>query len=426
MRRNHGQVLQGVLAAVALLIGLGVAAGLYLTRSKPLTQEQANPGPLVETVIVKRSDVAMSVTGQGTVRAKVSAAVVPQVAGRVVKLHEQFISGGAFKAGDVLVTIDASDYELALREAESNIATAEASRDTAQALIDESQVRVVDAKDDLERTRKLVSDGAANPRELDKAQRAYDIASAILTGARARLQSALAAGSQAKVAADQARLSIERTRIAMPFDGVVVEEQVDVGQYVTQGLPIGSVYGTEAVEIPVPVEDRELAWLEGLSLAGGASGQAENGPVARVHARFAGRECDWQGRVARTEAQVDRRSRMVHLIVEVTDPMKGDAHRPPLIPGMFVNVDVAGRSLPDAAEIPARALRPDGQVWVVKEGRLRFTPVKLARRAGDRVFISEGLHDGDVVVTSALDTVTDGMVVRIAKAGDGGEAASHE
>ena len=115
----------------------------------------------------------------------------------------------------------------------------------------------------------------------------------------------------------------------------------------------------------------------------------------------------------RAEGKLDERSRMVDVVIRVEKPY---ATRPPLVAGLFVAVEIQGRTLENAAVIPREALREDNTVWVVDEnGQLTFRPVEVARLTTASAIIKGGLNSGEMVVLTTLKAVTDGMQVRIAK-----------
>jgi len=81
------------------------------------------------------------------------------------------------------------------------------------------------------------------------------------------------------------------------------------------------------------------------------------------------------------------------------------------MPGMFVEVEIEGRTATQVSRIPRRGLRSQSVVWVVEDERLRFKNVQIVRRARDDVYV-RGLEAGERIVISVLDIVTDGMKVR--------------
>jgi hypothetical protein len=143
------------------------------------------------------------------------------------------------------------------------------------------------------------------------------------------------------------------------------------------------------------------------------------GPVAAVRATIAGRELEWPGRVARAMGKLDAMTRMINVAVQVDKPYD---KKPPLAAGLFVDVEIAGRPLPDAAVIPRSALHTGDIVWVATpEGRLEFRKVEIARLTTSGAVISSGLNDGDQVVITAVKGVVNGMQVRSVVVNGGGK-----
>jgi RND family efflux transporter MFP subunit len=204
----------------------------------------------------------------------------------------------------------------------------------------------------------------------------------------------------------------------MPFDGRIAEESVDIGQYLTPGPVIATVYSTEAVEIVVPLEDRELAWFDVPTGHVNDNGKKNKGSDVKVVADFAGKKHTWQGRLARMEGAIDPRSRMVNVVVEVKDPFKVKGDRVPLVPGMFVEIVISGRKLENAIRVPRYAIRNGNQVWTANSETLHIKEVQIARSDNEYAYVISGLADGATVITSSLDTVTDGMKIRIQRTGE--------
>jgi len=143
--------------------------------------------------------------------------------------------------------------------------------------------------------------------------------------------------------------------------------------------------------------------------------EESSGPEVTLLSQFAGREFKWTGRVVRTEGELDPRSRMVIVVVQVDDPYGRSEmlDRPPLAIGMFVEALIAGRSVPDAVSLPRTALRAEGRVYVLEdEDVLRIEHVGILRTERDRILIRDGLEPGTRVIVSPLEEAVDGMTVR--------------
>ncbi|HIJ67044.1 MAG TPA: efflux RND transporter periplasmic adaptor subunit [Planctomycetes bacterium] len=381
--------LKRVLLIMAILaVGVFILMMTILLRKPPAKKPKEVLAPLLNGQVVRTEDMKMVVRGFGTVEPKVEVQVVPQVSGRVVSCHKDFVNGGFFKAGEPLITIDQSDYRLAVENTEAAVAADRVylERELAEAAVARQEWEQLNP--DRE---------PANPLVLHEPQIAE--AEAKLQASEARLKTA--------------KLNLERTVISMPFDGRVESESVDVGQYVVAGQPVATVYGTDVAEIVVPLEDRDLAWFDlPVGFNDSKSSSSVAGAQVDVVANFAGERHLWAGRVVRAQGRIDSTSRMVNVVVQVADPFEMSNHRPPLTPGMFVEVEIRGKDVEGVIPVPRYAVHNANEVWVAHEGRLRIREVGIARKDKNYAYVTTGLSDGDVIITSSLDTVTDGMKIR--------------
>jgi len=283
--------------------------------------------------------------------------------------------------------IEPKDYELLVQQAQAGVAEAVVKLETEES---EGAVALKEWKQihgDTKPTSALV---------LRKPQ---------IRQAKAKLQSAEATLATAK-------LSLDRTKISLPVDVVVERETVDLGQFVTVGKTLGSAYGIDAVEIELPLEDRELMWFE-VPTVGGGDNTDKPLTVAQVKADFAGAIHSWKGYITRTTGQIDVKSRFVSVVVEVPEPFKNTGNKPALMPGMFVDVSIKGRVLKDAIAIPRMAVHNRNQIWVINDDRLYIKDIDVVRMDDEFAYVTGSLEDGSVIITSALDVVVDGMSVRL-------------
>lgn len=378
MPESTKKALKWILPLLVLMAGAGATAALILSRQAPEQQQKPVLGPLVDVMTVEASDKTVRVAGQGEVRASTRVEVLPEVSGRVVSMHRQLVSGGRIGAGETLVQLDPRDYQLAVESARAAIASADTRLEQERAEAQAALIEWREVHGDQPAPKLLVREPQIRQIEAEKA------------AAEAQLS--------------KAELDLERTRLSVPFDAVVLSENVDPGQLVSQGRPVATLYGTASVEVRVPLDDAELRWFE-LPSRG-------RGPAVEVSADFGGGRQTWAGELVRLEGEVDARTRMVHVVVEVEKPFEHAGDRPPLLPGAFVDVEIEGRQLEGVKKIPRFALRQGGVVWVVEAGVLQFREVEVLRRDRRFVYIGTGLEVGEQIVTSSLDGVTDGMSVR--------------
>jgi RND family efflux transporter MFP subunit len=388
-------LLKVLLPVLVLAGGAAVAFTILDQAGAPETEVPQLPPPLVKVVTAIAADATFDVVSHGTVHPRTESRLVPQVSGRVEWVSPSFVPGGFFEQGESLVRLDGRDHELTVVRAEAAVARA----------------RMVLALEEGE------AEVARQEWEAREEGEADDLVLRVphLAEAQAGLEASLAD-------LERARLDLSRTEILAPYAGRVRQRLVDVGQFVMPGRDLAVLYAVDRAEIRLPVPDAELAFLD---LPLGYRGQApENGhlPVT-VKATFAGQDWSWEGRVVRTEGEIDPGNRMLHLVAQVDDPygQGGDLGRPPLAVGMFVECVLHGRMREDVIALPRTALRGDDQVYVVEGDRLATRQVTLLRVERERVVLASGVAPGELVCTSILEAAVDGMAVRVddAAAGSG-------
>jgi RND family efflux transporter MFP subunit len=372
------------LIPVAILgAGFSLAAVLLATGPKLSSKPAEFLAPLVRVSTITQQQVQLGALTHGSVSPRTESEVVPEVAGRVIHVNPNFVSGGFFKAGEELLRIDPLDSEVALEQARANLARAESD--------------FTNASKNASRQDDLVKRKLASTADRDNAGNRLRIADASLRQAKAQMA--------------RAERDLLRTRILAPFDGRVRSERVDIGQFVGRGTAIASIYATDYAEVRLPIHDEELAFL---NLPLGPNPMPENvGAEVTLSARFGGAEHEWQARVVRTEGELDPKTRMITVVARIDKPYKIEGDRPPLAVGLFVDARIHGKVANNIAIIPRAALRKDDQVLIVDvDNRLIFRDVTVLRMVNDQVYISAGLNSGEQLCISALDNALEGMSVR--------------
>ncbi|MDZ7826337.1 MAG: efflux RND transporter periplasmic adaptor subunit [Gammaproteobacteria bacterium] len=366
-----------ILPGLIVLLALFAAAGLMATAPELKPEAREPVAPTVRVIRVQPESVELRVHSQGTVQPRTESALIPEVSGRVEWVSPALVSGGMFDAGEDLLRIESADYETALARARAALAQAEAEE--------------ANARFEHERRMTLVDRRLVSRSDVEAAERRLKVAEAALQSVRGGLEQALR--------------DLERTRLQAPFAGVVRTESVDVGQFVNRGNPVATLYARDVVEIRLPLADAQLAWLD-LPLRMRGELALEDAPEVVLSAEFAGRERSWQGRVVRTEGEIDPDSRMVHVVARVADA------DPPIPVGLFVEAEIRGRRVDDIISLPRSVLRDGNRLLVVDdENRLYYRTIEPLRLYRDRVLIRAGLRSGERVCISPIQTVVEGMRV---------------
>lgn len=367
-----------------LVLGLGVGAFALLkaTAPEPQTEETAQRPVTVYTHLAERSDAILDVQTQGEVRSRTMIDLTAQVSGRVIAVSPEYIEGGRFDADTVLLKIDDSDYQLALREAEAAVAGAELSIEQALADADVARKQLRDVPN-------------ASDLSLKKPQ---------IAEARARREAALASLALA-------RLNLERTEVRLPFEGRVSNTTVHIGEVITVGTPLGEVFSTDTVQVRLPLNNRQMAAL-GLPI--GYSAAEGAGAEVRFEAQVGGGTQTWQGKLVRVDASVDPGTRLIYGTAELDDPYGAgrSSKGMPMAVGLFVEATIRGRAMSNAVQIPSRGLRPGNQLYVVDaSGLLDIRTATVEHANADYAVISAGLRPGERVVVSALRNPISGMAL---------------
>lgn len=366
------------LPGALLLAGCGLAWLVAQGRAHGAAGPPEPPPPKVPFVEVRRRPVELTVHARGEVRPVHRIDLVAEVSGRVESLSPALEAGRFFEAGELLVSLDAADAELALERAEAVLAGARGAWRQAGAR--------------LERLTTLRARNVASRAAGEDAEYAERTAEAELREARA--------------GRDEARRALERTRITAPFAGRVSERLIDPHQFVSRGTLLARIHATRGAEVRLPVAVGVLADL-GLPLAGG---EAPDGPHAVLRAQLGDVAASWPARIVRVEGEVSPRSRMVHVVARVEEPFA--AGRPALAPGLFVEAEISGRSLPAVVELPRVALLPPDRVWIIDAaGRARGRRVDVLRAEAERVLVDGGLLEGERVCATTVGML-EGLRVR--------------
>ncbi len=372
------------LVKVGLPVLIIIAAVLFamlmvMSREAPEKVEQEEKAFLVNAKPVALENLNFKVEAQGTVRPKVQTVLSTQVSGKVVALSDAFVEGGMFKKGDVLVKLEQADYITDMKAAEAELARVKAA-------LEEEQARGKVAEVEW----RSVKNSVAPELGLRKPQ----------------LAEALANVRAAEAELERAQRNLDRTLIKAPYDGLVKTKDIDVGQYLTVGETLGTVFGTDIAEVRLPLTDNDLAYL---NLNDSAL------PVS-LTARVAGKNHVWQGKLVRSEGVLDEDSRVIYGVVEVKDPYVriSTNSQAPLRFGRFVRAQITGERADNIVVLPRQLLRLDGSVIVVKaDMTLKITHVNVVRADEENVYIDQGLEQGDLIATSVIPNPYDGMTVRL-------------
>lgn len=359
------------IAILVILLAAGMALRATVFRPKPI-EVQAQPvgrGRVEETVTNTRA---------GTVKARRRAQLAPEVGGRILSITHR--EGERVKAGEVLMRLDASLNEAQVTLSRRELQAMEAQREQACLTVERS-------RRELARLSRLAKEGIVSADVLDQAQTATRTAEASCRSARAAVE-------QARAGVDLSSRRVQQSVIRAPFDGVVGDLSVEVGEWTTPsppGMPIPPVMDIldpDSIYISAPMDEVDSSRIH--------AGQPVRVTVDAYPGRsFAGHV----QRVAPFVLDVEEQNRTVEIEVALEDP--GQVR---FLPGTSADVEVVLEVRPDVLRVPTPALLEGGRVLAVRKdgrtSRLEERKVRTGLRNWDWTEVLDGLSPGDLVVTS--------------------------
>ena len=373
-----------------LFFAVIVAYGLVKTAPEPPQVEPEEVAISVRVLEAEKNRVRLEVVSQGSVEPHQQSELIPEASGRIKWLSPNLVAGGYFEKDDVLLRIDDRDYRSAVARGQAALTRAHAEEEL--------------ARYELARMEELVKNKLTSQSSRETVLRNYRIAKATL--------------QDAKLALEQAKRDLWRTEVRAPYDGLVRNERVDIGQYITRGQSIASIYASDSIEVRLPVADRQLAYLD-IPLGYRGEIVEDRRSLVLLSTDYGGKLYEWQGQLVRTEAEIDSRSRMVTAVVRVR--AEDNPGQPELPIGLFVNAKIKGRWVENIVTLPRAALRNRNQVLIVDaDNRLTFRTVEIMRHENDNILISNGIDDGEVINISPIQAVIEGMQVKPMRVQDRG------
>jgi RND family efflux transporter MFP subunit len=433
-----------------LYLVFGLALAFTACGSKTASNTNTGTAPAaveVKTAPAKVEQIPAYFEATGTLAGDAASDVAPTIAGRIVEVN--FDVGSFVNKGDVLVRLDPRDAQIRLDQAlaaldqqRKGVKQAEANVDQAIANLRQAQVRLgvrdgetFEIKDfsqvisvtaqldlaekELARAERLLASGDISKSIYDQrrsqrdalrgqlsearsnaavAIRAINTAEAAVNTAKTQVNNARAAVVTAETNVDQARKNLTDTSIYAPFSGYVSEKTADLGEYLSPQAPntkIATIVRTAVLRLRIDVPEASIGKV--------AVGQGVSAQVSAYPDR------KFAGTVARILPSLNAASRTLTVEAEIENP--GGL----LKPGQFATVRITQSQPEPAVMVPASAVRSDGdttKVFVIKDGVAGERIVRTGLLENDLIEIKQGVRENEVVATSNLDKLGDGVIVR--------------
>tara|TARA_X000001036_G_scaffold150714_3_gene143199 strand:+ start:2411 stop:3715 length:1305 start_codon:yes stop_codon:yes gene_type:complete len=409
-----------VVAALMLAISIGIVIALVNTKPQLAVLNDDRSLPAVVVFEAKAVPMQRRTVGYGTADALQHADIPSEISSTVIALPPTTRAGRKIRKGDLIVELDASDYQQQLIRAQQSLSSAKSAiallkveRNAAEARAVLSIEDKALAKDELDRVQEAFTKGVAKQREVDAAKQKFLSVSSISINAnesasRFPLKEEQASSNVETREAEVvlAQENVRRCHVVSPIDGVLQTIDVREGELVAIGKRIARIINSSTIEIPLRLPSHTRSYIH------------VGDEVALRSAGFGKRY--WDARVSRIAPEDDTTSRTMVVYVDIKqDPMNAIS----IPPGLFVRGEV--KSLQDDRlrwVVPRRAIRED-RVMIIRDSIVRSVPVSIDFSVSEELpdfgvpdqdwaVLETPLNAGDFVVVDPGGSLRDGMSVR--------------
>jgi multidrug efflux system membrane fusion protein len=331
------------------------------------------PQTTVGVVKAVSGDMPIQLQALGTVTPLATTTVTSRIAGNLTKIA--FTEGQMVKAGQLLVVVDERPYEVALQQAQAQLARDQAALTNAQLMLKRDEVLL--AEDSV--ARQDVDTQAATVKQ-DEAAVQSDVANV-----------------------NNARLNLGYCRVVAPISGRAGLRQVDVGNYVGTSNGLVIITQIDPIDVTFPFSEDQLPTI---------AGRMRSGAVLPVSALDKpGGQTLAQGRLLTLDNQIDATTGTVKAKARFNNATNA------LFPQQFVNVEMLVNTLANAVIVPASSIRhgPNGDfVWIMKSDKTaHMQPVKVGPSLGEQTSVQSGVTVGQDIITEGGDRLKEGAAVNL-------------
>lgn len=329
----------------------------------------------VQAAEATRQSVPHYLSGLGTVTAASTVTLRSRVDGDLMALH--FTEGQQVEAGQLIAEIDPRPYQVALTQAQGQLA--------------KDQATLANARRDLARFEKLAKTNLVSQQEMDTQ--------------RSLVNETLGTLKADEGGVASAQLNLTYSRVTSPIAGRVGLKQVDVGNYITSGDTNGIVVITQThpIDLVFSLPENTISTV----LTAQKSGQ----PIPVEAWDRSNKTLLTSGTLLSMDNQIDATTGTVKLKARFVN--SDDS----LFPNQFVNARLKVSTLQDAIVIPSAALQMGNEgnfVWVVNsENQVSKKLITAGLQDSQKVVVSAGLNAGERVVTDGIDRLTEGAKVDV-------------
>lgn len=410
-------ILQFSIMGFVLVVATFLMMQLVESRKERPARAQKETVFTVDALVAEPKDNRPMISVYGDIVAGRTLNLTSLVPGEVISMNSKLRVGGRVEKGETILKINPFSFEIARDEALANLKEAEAALVEARVRLASEETNLKNAREqldlgqkDLDRARDLFETQTltrrdVETRELVVTQREAQV---LASGANIEVQKAQIEAREATVARLQvlvrnAEKNLVNTDLKAPFDGIIQTMAVEVGQTVATNLSLISLYEADTLDARFVLSDGQYGRLIGNS-------EDLVGRNISVDWQTGTHETSYPAEIDRVAAEITSNRGGVQIFARLKVPETSGVIRP----GAFVTVNVPDEAYTNSYRVPETALFEGDVVYVIGEdNRLVAKPVKIAVYDGNDVIISDGLEPGDMVITTQIAEIGEGLLVRL-------------
>ena len=377
-----------------LILGLALGLSYYWLSNKPKAKRNTaqQVAPLVNILQIDKIDYSTTISAMGSVIPSQTVNLTSRINGMVISGSPNFVPGGFLAKGEQIVQLDPTDYKLAIKQKENELAKAKfnLTMELGQQAIAKREYKLLNA-------------------DLDQQ-------SQNLVLRKPHLALAKTAITAAEAALTQSRLDLQRTKTSSPFNAIVLETNAHIGSWVSTfstGTPLIKLAGSDSFWILATLSVDKLNKINIPNI------NAETGSEVKIYFPSAwGKQAYRTGIVKRLKVELEASGRMAELIIEIQDPLsllEENKGLPTLILGAFVHLEISGNILKNVLPIPETVMHSGENIWLVTDkNTLNIKKITPVWQEQGLVFITaDQLPENARIISSSLNTPVQNMMVRI-------------
>lgn len=374
MKKIHDLIMKhrGLTCVIIILSAIFIGFLMMVFRPKAKRKPQPKMKAIVRLAEIKPADYRLKVMAMGQVKAKRSINLFPQVSGKVIKIGSGYDEGALLKKDEIILEIEKADYQSKF--------------DLARAAYEKEEGRQDVARQEYDFLKKQVEEDARPDSYL------------ALRGPQLK---------EAKANLDMAKLNLERTVVRAPFDAIVLNKKVDLGQYITTQTMIAELKSSDVFRIEALVPVSKLKWLEGY---------ADDHFIGKAFVRQSELQQDVvsrEGSVVRVLDALQNKSHMGRVIIEVKDPLiPSEKNSNPLFLESFVNVEIEGKKINNVYRIARKNLHAGDRIWFENDMKLGVKKVNVIYSDKKYVYFSD-IASSIKLIVNDIATPVEGIELKI-------------